>query len=251
VAAVTGLHAELRARGPVQPERRTAGYRLVATGFHQPIPVAENLSKHGLQHFCCAVAGAISGRVTEFALPRLGPHRSEAGWERDHLHLHRFRWLLPDRQSDQRLIHRRPHSDWLQLCAGLRGGRSVPASGRDFSASGSNVPPRVTFIAADPQVVPGVTSTATLSAAASGSAPLTYSWDTMLGRGPREFQRQRLRYRCLHGGCLQAAGSYRFRVRVTDSRGFSATSNVSLTVNAGPGRWSWRRMRRSLGSGKR
>jgi hypothetical protein len=112
---------------------------------------------------------------------------------------------------------------------------TVPASGKDFTASGSNAPPRIALITANPQVVPSAASTATLSALATGSPPLSYSWDAMFGRGPVTFSVNDSAPAASTVVAFQTAGAYTFRVRVTDSHGFSATSNVSLTVNAGPG----------------
>lgn len=213
-----------------------AGYRLVPAGFTNPLSVAGNLANLNFNGSAAPVAGAISGRVTELGLPRTGV-------------------LIEVKQGVNVITSTATDADGCYRSDSLTNGSytvvpsqagysfvpaslpvsSVPAIGKDFAAGGSNQPPRITSITANPQVVPSAAATATLAAVASGSAPLSYRWDAVLGRGPVTFSVNDAPAAASAVAAFQAAGAYTFRVRVTDSHGFSATSNVSLTVNAGAG----------------
>jgi hypothetical protein len=212
-----------------------AGYRFIAAGFSNPLSIVGNLTNLDFNGSASTVAGAISGCVTELGLPRVGV------------------WLEV-RQGGTVIASAVTDSDGGYRTERLTNGSytvvpsqagysfapasltsSVPASGKDFLASGSNEPPRITSITANPQVVPSAAATATLAAGASGSAPLSYRWDAVLGRGPVTFSVNDAPAAASAVAAFQAAGAYTFRVRVTDSHGFSSTSNVSLTVNAGAG----------------
>jgi hypothetical protein len=111
----------------------------------------------------------------------------------------------------------------------------VPISDNNFIASGPYSPPTISSTRATPSVVPGVGSSAILSVIASGSAPLTYSWDTLTARAPVSFSINDSISAASTVVTFQAPGSHTFRVRVTDSQSLSTTSTVSVTVSAGAG----------------
>ena len=213
-----------------------AGYRLVPVGFTNPFSIPGNLSNLDFSGSASGVAGSISGRITEWGLPRAGVRLEvrQGGTAIGFVATDSDGGYRTDRLTNGSYTVVPSLAGYTFAPASLTV-NSVPASGRDFVATGSGVPPQITAIAVTPQVVPGVTATATLTATASGSGPLSYRWDAVLGRGPVAFTVNDTPAATSTVAGFQAAGAYTFRVRVTDSRGFSATTNVSLTVSAGAG----------------
>jgi len=111
----------------------------------------------------------------------------------------------------------------------------VPASGHNFAGSSAATPPSINSITASPTTVSNVNLTATLSVAATGFAPLSYSWDAVSSPAPVAFSVNDSPSAASTVVSFQSPGNHTFRARVVDGRGFVTTANVSLTVNAGAG----------------
>jgi hypothetical protein len=104
----------------------------------------------------------------------------------------------------------------------------------NFSVTGPNLPPVIGLFTANPTTVTSSSGTTTLSASATGSGPLTYSWDAIAAAGPVNFSANDSSA-TLATVSFMVPGSYTFRARVTDVNGFSTTATVGVTVSAGPG----------------
>jgi hypothetical protein len=213
-----------------------SGYSFVPSGFSNPLTVSGTVSGVNFIGSVASIAGAITGRITQYGLPLVGVSISamqgnstigSAVSDSDG-------WYRVDNLPSGAYTVTPSLSGYTFSPTSISVG-SVPSTGNNFAAHGPKTPPSITSVNANPSVVPGVGSTSTLSATASGSGPLTYSWDAAAAAGPVAYTANDSTSAASTTVSFQAPGSYIFRAKVIDTNGFFATQNVSLTVSAGPG----------------
>jgi hypothetical protein len=105
----------------------------------------------------------------------------------------------------------------------------------NFTATSPDSPPTISSLTATPATVPDKGSTTTLSVTASGGAPLVYNWAATKAAGPVTYSVNDSGSATSSVVFFAAAGSYTFRVAVTDSHGLRSTSSVPVAVSAGAG----------------
>ncbi|HTL59116.1 MAG TPA: carboxypeptidase regulatory-like domain-containing protein [Candidatus Limnocylindrales bacterium] len=224
------------AAGQYSVTAELSGYSIVPSGFSNPLSVSGSVSGVNFIGSAATIAGAISGRVTQYGLPLSGVTVSalqgvstigSASTDSDG-------WYRIDNLPGGAYTVTPSLSGFSFTPSSISVG-TVPSSGNNFAAHGSKNPPTISSITASPAVVPGVGSTTTLSAAASGSGPLTYSWNALAAAGPVAFTVNDSSSAATTSVSFQAPGGYTFRAKVIDTNGFSATSNINVTVSAGPG----------------
>lgn len=212
-----------------------AGYRIVPSGFSNPLLITGNLLNVNFNGSAAPVDWAINGRVTELNRPLAGV-TVEARQGTTPVGS-----ALTDSDGCFRIIN--VTNGAYTLVPSRAGYTFSPPSrvvggfwtgGNNFAAIGSNSPPMIGSVTATPAIVPSAAATATLSAVASGGAPLGYSWGAVTARGPVTFSVNDSTGAASTVVSFLSPGVYAFCVWVTDSQGFVTTSNVNLTVSAGP-----------------
>jgi subtilase family serine protease len=151
-------------------------------------------------------------------------------------------------------LYQLPQSDFHDITSGSNGGYSAGpgydlVTGRgspfanlivpaliDGSASSGNQPPYVvTLASATPSPVTGSTTNLSVQGGDDGGAAnLTYLWtatSTPAGVKPPSFSANGNNAAQNSTATFYAAGSYTFRVTITDAGGLTTTSNVAVTVN--------------------
>ena len=212
------------------------GYRIVPAGFSNLLTIAGDLANINFSATAASVNGSLSGRITEKGQPLVGVsvQARKAGV------------IVGSNVTD---------SDGYYMVANLGTGAHAiepllagfvfsPAtltsafagtSYNDFLATGPTQPPVISNIASVPSTVPDTSSVATLSVSATGTGPLTYSWEGILAHGPVTFGVNNSTNGSSTTVTFVNPGAYTFRVRVTDVRGLASTSVVSTTVSASLG----------------
>jgi hypothetical protein len=213
-----------------------SGYSIVPSGFSNPLTVAGSLSSVNFVGTSATIAGAISGRITQYGVPLLGVTVSARQGAST------IGSAVTDTDGYFR-VDNLPSGAYT-LSPSLGGYSfsptsisvaSVPSSGNNFTATGPNSPPNLSSVSASPTVVPGTGSTTTLSAVATGSGPLTYSWDAVAAAGPVTYSANNSTSAASTIVSFQSPGSYTFRAKVTATNGLSSTGTTTVTVSAGPG----------------
>ena len=213
-----------------------SGYSLVPTNFSNPVTVSGSVSGVNFIGSVASIAGAIAGRVTQNGLAlsgvsvsalqgasTIGSASSDSdGWYR-----------IDNLPGGAYTVS--PSLSGFTFTPASISVASVPSTGNNFAAHGSKNPPTITSVTANPTTVPGIGSTTTLSTVANGSGPLIYSWDAVSAAGPVAFTANDSSSAASTSVSFQAPGGYIFRAKVIDTNGFVATSNVTVTVSAGPG----------------
>jgi hypothetical protein len=212
-----------------------SGYSIVPRNFSNPLTINTSLSGLSFTGAVASVAGAISGRITQLGLPLAGVTiQANQGSIT-------FGSAVSDSDGYYRIEN--VSNGAYTILPGRTGysftpgslTASVPASGNNFNAAGPTGPPMISSIAASPSTVSSSSGTTLLSVSATGSGPLTYSWDAIAAQGPVSFSTNDAPGASSTTVTFQAAGAYTFRARVTDTNGLPATSNINVTVSAGPG----------------
>jgi hypothetical protein len=214
-----------------------SGYNLVPSGFSNPLAVSGNISgANFVGNASGNIAGAISGRITQNGLPLAGA-------------------VVSATQSGANVATATTDSDGYYRLDELSNGSftlsaaktgfsfsppslavsSVPSSRNDFTASAPGAPPVISSLTAQPSVLTSSAETTVLSAVASGTGILTYSWDAVVAPGPVTFSANDSSAASSTTVAFQAAGSYSFRARVVDGNGLSTNGTVNVAVSAGPG----------------
>ena len=212
------------------------GYILVPSAFANPLNVSGNLTGMNFAGTAGTVAGAVSGRVTRGGLPLPGVtvQVSKSGAA--------LGTATTDSDGCYR-VENLTNTSWSVACS-LAGYsfspasltvNSVPYSGANFTASGFGSAPSIGSATANPSPVSASAMATTLSAVASGSGPLSYSWDATSAAAPLSFSVNDSPAAASTVASFQAPGNYTFRVKVTGTNGLSSTRTASVVVNAGPG----------------
>ena len=203
--------------------------------FTNPLLVTGNLTSINFSSTVAQVAGSIVGRITEHGLPVEGLLVQAA----DGVSATAFSttdsdgfYSIDNLALDQYTVT--PISSIYSFAPASLPDVYAGTSDNDFAATGTNAPPAILSVTADPEVVPNAGSNATLSTAANGSDPLIYSWAALTGSAPVAFSTNDSSSASSTIVSFQAPGNYSFMLRVIDSHGFSAISNVSLSVTPLP-----------------
>jgi hypothetical protein len=213
-----------------------SGYSIVPSGFSSPLTISGNAS--GINFYgtsTAGIAGAISGRILQYGVPLRGVTVSAVQGGS----------TIGSVSSDSDGYYRidnlpagaytvTPALSGFSFSPSSISVSSVPSTDNNFTATGPIAPPSISSVAATPPIVPTPAGSTTLSATASASGALTYSWDALAAPAPVIFSANDSTSSSTLAS-FQAPGLYTFRARVTDSSGFSATSNLNVTVTAGPG----------------
>jgi len=221
--------------GQFSPSAELAGYRIVPNGFSNPLSVSGNLTGINYSGSASNVDG-IDGRITERGLPLAGVSvAASLGGS-----------TIGSAQTDSDGFYQivnlasgaytlTPGKSGYSFSPSSMAVAAIPESGDDFTAIGPNAPPAISSVTTLPAVAPSVAATAALTARASGSNPLSYSWDALIAAGPVTFSTNDSVNANVTVASFQSPGSYLFRVRVTDDHSLYSTDNVGVTVSAGPG----------------
>lgn len=213
-----------------------AGYSIAPTNFANPLLVTEFLTEMNFHGSEASVAGAIAGRITEGGRPHPGVKvEVRVGGS-----------LISSTTTDADGCYRISNlaSGTYTVLPSLEGHAfsptsatvlTIPANGINFVATGTNSPPVISTVNANPSPVPSISSPATLSATASGHGPLTYRWDATAWQAPVSYSDNDSASAASTVVGFRAAGRYTFRVRVTDTNGFWSSASVDLIVSAGAG----------------
>jgi hypothetical protein len=213
-----------------------SGYTFAPSGFSNPLTVSGALSGINFNGTAATVAGAISGRITQLGLPLAGANvsASQGGTTVATTSTDSDGYYRIDNLANGSYAAT-PSKSGFSFSPSSLSATFVPMSGLDFTAVGTATAPTITSIMANPASIPGPNSTTTLSVVASGSGTLTYSWAATVSQGPVSFSGNDSASANNTVVSFVAAGSYTFRVRVTDANGFSKTSTVNVVVSAGIG----------------
>lgn len=213
-----------------------SGYRFYSTNFANPLTISGSRSGLDFVGTNAPASGAVSGRVTELGLPlagvtveaRLGDSLiATTQTDTD------GRFRLGQLTNAAYVIEAaKPGYTCSPLSQTIL---SVPASDINFSATGTHSPPEISAISAAPNPIPTPSGSVALGVSASGQPPLSYAWAALSAPGPVAFNTND----GPGGAAVEArflkSGDYELQVRVTDASGFSATTNLALTVNPSPG----------------
>jgi hypothetical protein len=212
------------------------GYSIVPSGFSNPLNITGNLSAINFSGSAGSPAGSITGRITQQGVPVTGV-------------------TIQANQSGTAIASTTSDSDGYYRIDNLVNGSysivpiktgysfspsslsvsSIPSPGNNFTANGPSSPPTISSVTANPAVVPGAAATTTLTVAASGAGPLTYSWDALSASAPVGYSANDSTGAASTTVSFQAPGSYTFRTRVTGTNGLPTTGTVNVTVSAGAG----------------
>jgi hypothetical protein len=213
------------------------GYNIVPSGFANPLTISGNATGINFSGSSSStVAGAITGRITQYGVPLVGVNVSAlqggstvGSVSSDSDGYYRIDDLPGGAYT---VIANKPGYSFSPASISVS---SVPSIGNNFTASGLLSPPTLSSVTATPAVIPSLVGNTTLSAVANGSGPLTYSWDALVAAAPVTFSVNDSTGASSSSASVQAPGSYTFRVRVADTNGFAVTGTVGVTVSAGPG----------------
>ena len=206
----------------------------ITPGFANPLTITGNLTGMNFSGAASGIAGAITGRITQQGIPvtdafvaanQNGSTIASAisdsdGYYRIENLTNGSYTVIPGQ------------SGYAFLPASLNVA-SIPSAGNDFTARGPLAPPAISSLAANPTVVSNASGSTALSVAATGNGPLSYSWDAISAAGPVTYSINDSSSASATTAGFVAPGNYTFRVRVTDTNGLPATSNINVTVNAG------------------
>jgi hypothetical protein len=212
------------------------GYSLTPSGFSNPLTIGSTLNNMNFSGSAAAVAGAIAGRITQRGVPVTGASiqlnqggSTVASMSSDSDGYYRFENLATGTYTVV------PGKSGYSFSPSSLTVSQVPSSGNDFTATGPTAPPVISSVTANPSAVSDASSTTILTALASGSGTLTYSWDATTSAGPVSFSANDSSGASSTTVSFQLPGAYTFRVRVTDASGLPTTATVNVTVSAGPG----------------
>lgn len=214
-----------------------SGYRFYSTNFTNPLVITGSRSDLNFIGTNAPASGAVSGRVMEFGLPLAGV-TVEARLDDN---------LIASTQTDTDGCFRLsqltnaayaivPAKPGYTCSPQSQTILAVPASGVNFSATGTNAPPEIGAVAASPNPVATPLETAGLGVTAAGQPPLSYSWGTLSAPAPVSFNTNDGPGAASVEARFLRSGDYEFQVRITDANGFSATTNLALSVHPSPGR---------------
>ena len=213
-----------------------SGYNLIPSGFSNPLIVGGSLNNQNFSGSVASVAGAISGRIAQAGVPVSGATVQAkqgssvvASVTSDSDGYYRFENLASGSYTVL------PSETGYSFSPTSLSVSFVPSSGNDFTAFGPTAPPSISSLIATPSVVPGPAATTILTAVATGSGTLAYSWDATVSAGPVGFSANDSTSASSTTVSFQLPGSYTFRVRVVDASGLPSTRTVNVTVSAGPG----------------
>jgi hypothetical protein len=213
-----------------------SGYSIVPSGFSNPLTISANASGINFNATSTSgIAGAVSGRILRYGMPLRGVNVSalQAGSTIGSVSSDSDGYYRIDNLPAGAYTVNPALSGFSFSPSPLSVG-SVPSSGNNFNATSSIAPPSISSFTANPSIVPTPAGSTALSATASGSGALTYSWDALIAPVPVIFSTNDSASSSTIASFL-APGLYTLRARVTDSSGFSVTSNLNVTVTAGPG----------------
>jgi hypothetical protein len=210
-------------------------YRFDPANFTNLLSVAGNLTNVNLVGSHALTFGSIVGRITEQSLPLpgipvtatldntnagFGITDSDGYYSIDNLGDGTFSVV--------------PTASGYTFSPGSLADVYAGTSDNDFAAGGASLPPQISLLNATPVIVPNAASNAALSMMATGNGPLLYDWALVTGNAPVSFSLNHATNAASTVVSFQAPGVYLFRARVTDTFGFSATSNLNLTVTPLP-----------------
>jgi hypothetical protein len=214
-----------------------SGYSIAPSGFSNPLTILGNVSSVNFTGTTAAnIAGAISGRVTQYSAPLAGVSVTamqgsstvgSASSDSDGY------YRIDDLPAGAYTIN--ATKSGYSFSPGSIGVGSVPSAGNNFTANGPTAPPAISSISANPAVVPAAGGTSALAVVASGSGPLVYSWDALAAPAPVAFNPNDSSSAASTVGTIQSPGLYTFRARVTDTNGFVTTRTINVTASAGTG----------------
>jgi hypothetical protein len=211
------------------------GYSIVPVGFSNPLNISGNLSGINFAGSSSTATYSITGRIFQQTVPisNVTVQANQGGSTvatvtSDSDGYYRFDNLA---SASYTIVPSKSGYSFLPASPNV----TAPSSGVNFAAVGPVAPPAITSLSANPQTVPNSSATATLSATANGTGPLTLSWYALIAPGPVSFSTNDSVIANSTTVAFQAPGSYTFRARVTDTNGLSSASNVNVTVSSGPG----------------
>ncbi len=211
------------------------GYTIVPSGFSNPLNITSNLAGMNFSGSASTVAAAIRGRITQLGVPVPGVtvQASQSGTTRGTASTDSDGYYRIDNLTNGSYTIS-PGLTGYSFTPASASVASVPASGVNFTATGPNAPPTISSLTANPSVVPSSAATSLLTVVASGSGPLTYSWDAVSAQAPVTYSANDSSSAASTTVSFVAPGSYTFRARVTDVNGLPATATMNVTVSAGP-----------------